>query len=245
MGEPGEKEWKNLTEHIDMSWKTDVEEIFRHYEARTTGSFVEKKRASVTFHYRNADPEYGEFQAKECQALLDAMVDKLPIDVIVGKKNLEVRPAHTHKGEIVKRLTYQYADADFLICAGDDKTDEDMFRAVFAIESNEENGSLVVTPPPSLTLFPSLAKTMNPAAISAAVEDTQEELDVNGDDSFVAPAATKAGAGAKKILPKPTKLERDGIFTIGIIPHGSRKTIAKWHLDEPHELLDLLEVLAQ
>lgn len=27
--EPGEKEWKNLTEHIDMSWKVDVEEIFR------------------------------------------------------------------------------------------------------------------------------------------------------------------------------------------------------------------------
>lgn len=60
--EPGEKTWKNLTEHIDMSWKSDVEEIFKHYEARTTGSFVEKKRASVTFHYRNADPEYGEFQ---------------------------------------------------------------------------------------------------------------------------------------------------------------------------------------
>ena len=62
--EPGETEWKNLTEHIDMSWKTDVEEIFKHFEARTTGAFVEKKRASVTFHYRNADPEYGEFQGE-------------------------------------------------------------------------------------------------------------------------------------------------------------------------------------
>lgn len=27
--EPGETKWKNLTEHIDMSWMTDVEEIFR------------------------------------------------------------------------------------------------------------------------------------------------------------------------------------------------------------------------
>lgn len=155
---PGASDWHNLTEHIDMSWTTDVEEIFRcmsalfvfldarlapaldlallmplscscpDYEARTTGSFVEKKRASVTFHYRNADPEYGEFQAKECQALLDTMVEKLPIDVLVGKKNLEVRPAHTHKGEIVKRLTYQHADADLLICAGDDKTDEVRLR---------------------------------------------------------------------------------------------------------------------
>lgn len=122
--EPGETEWKNLTEHIDMSWQVDVENIFRHLQERTPGSTVEKKLASITFHYRNSDPEWGEFQAKECQALLDAMAHKLPIDVIVGKKNLEVRPAHTHKGEIVKRLTYEHPEAEFLICAGDDKTDE-------------------------------------------------------------------------------------------------------------------------
>lgn len=122
--EPGETEWKNLTEHIDMSWQNDVENVFRHLEERTPGSTVEKKLASITFHYRNSDPEWGEFQAKECQALLDTMAQSLPIDVIVGKKNLEVRPAHTHKGEIVKRLTYEHAEADFLICAGDDKTDE-------------------------------------------------------------------------------------------------------------------------
>lgn len=27
--DPGETEWRNLTEHIDMSWKDDVEEIFK------------------------------------------------------------------------------------------------------------------------------------------------------------------------------------------------------------------------
>lgn len=32
------------------------------YEDRTTGSFVEKKLSSVTFHYRNADPVFGVFQ---------------------------------------------------------------------------------------------------------------------------------------------------------------------------------------
>lgn len=32
------------------------------YEARTQGSFVEKKVSSVTFHYRNADPVFGVFQ---------------------------------------------------------------------------------------------------------------------------------------------------------------------------------------
>ena len=158
--------------------------------------------------------------AKECQALLDTMVEKLPIDVIVGKKNLEVRPAHTHKGEIVKRLTYQHADAEFLICAGDDKTDEDMFRAVFAIESTAtaESNVLTVTPPPSLALFPSLAKTLH---VPKVEKDGEIELE-----------------------PQQSKFVAENLFTIGIIPSATRKTIAKWHLDEPTDLLEILAKLA-
>lgn len=46
----------------------------------------------MTWHYRNADPDYGSFQAKECQAHLDnlAAQQSLAIEVLVGKKNLEV-----------------------------------------------------------------------------------------------------------------------------------------------------------
>jgi trehalose-phosphatase len=42
-----------------MSWKNDVLEIFTYYTERTQGSFVEHKRSSITWHYRQADPEYG------------------------------------------------------------------------------------------------------------------------------------------------------------------------------------------
>jgi Trehalose-phosphatase len=41
--------------------------------------------------------------------------------VLVGKKNLEVRPIAVNKGEIVKRLLYKNPDAEFIFCAGDDK----------------------------------------------------------------------------------------------------------------------------
>lgn len=37
----------------------------------------------MTFHYRNADPVFGLFQAKECQAMLESMQESLPIDVLV------------------------------------------------------------------------------------------------------------------------------------------------------------------
>ena len=65
-------------------------------------------------------------------------MSKRPIEVLVGKKNLEVRPIAVNKvghhnfkyacaadcsfkGEIVKRILYQNPDAEFIFCAGDDK----------------------------------------------------------------------------------------------------------------------------
>lgn len=62
------------------------------------------------------------FQCRQCQDLLENnLAPKRPIEVLVGKKNLEVRPLAVNKGEIVKRILYNYPDAEFVFCAGDDK----------------------------------------------------------------------------------------------------------------------------
>lgn len=71
--------------------------------------------------------------------------------VLVGKKNLEVRPLAINKGEIVKRILYCHPDAEFVFCAGDDKTDEDMFRALLLFPNNETHARL--DPPLSVTLL--------------------------------------------------------------------------------------------
>lgn len=123
--------WINLSQEIDLSWKNDVLPIFEYYTERTPGSFIEHKASSLTWHYRLADPEYGSWQAKECYNHLENVVlSKLPVEVLLGKKNLEVRPQQINKGEIVKRLLQQHPDFDFIFCAGDDKTDEDMFKSL-------------------------------------------------------------------------------------------------------------------
>ncbi|KAI9281897.1 glycosyltransferase family 20-domain-containing protein [Sporodiniella umbellata] len=125
------KQWESIVDNLDMSWKNDVIEIFNYYTERTIGSFVEHKKSSVTWHYRQADKEYGTFQAKECQNHLEnAIVSNYPVEILVGKKNLEVRPMSINKGEIVKRILSKNLDTDLVVCAGDDKTDEDMFRAL-------------------------------------------------------------------------------------------------------------------
>lgn len=92
---------------------------------RTTGSHIEVKKSSITWHYRSSDPEWGLFQCHQCQDLLENnLARKRPIEVLVGKKNLEVRPIAVNKGEIVKRIVYFHPDAEFIFCAGDDKVSQ-------------------------------------------------------------------------------------------------------------------------
>lgn len=135
---PNTGQWTNFSNDLDLAWKNDVIDIFSYYAERTQGSFIEHKRCSVTWHYRLADPSYGAFQAKECQNHLEnAVLSKLPIEILVGKKNLEVRPFAINKGEIVKRLltmSLHPKPFDFVFCVGDDKTDEDMFKVLNKVE---------------------------------------------------------------------------------------------------------------
>ncbi|KAJ3507777.1 hypothetical protein NLJ89_g6115 [Agrocybe chaxingu] len=133
--ERGLPEWVNFTESIDMGWMAEVEEIFKYYTERTTGSHIEVKKSSITWHYRATDPEWGQFQCRQCQDLLE---NNLAHKLLVGKKNLEVRPVAVNKGEIVKRILYMNPDAEFIFCAGDDKTDEDMFRALLLFPPDVE-----------------------------------------------------------------------------------------------------------
>ena len=112
------------------------------------------------------------------------------MSVLVGKKNLEVRPLAVNKGEIVKRLMYENPDADFVFCAGDDKTDEDMFRAlrsIFPPGGPQKDEPVILRPPVAVTS-------------SMDAEDADDlpdvELKVTPDDIF----STTVGPPAKKTL---------------------------------------------
>ncbi|KAF1985889.1 glycosyltransferase family 20 protein [Aulographum hederae CBS 113979] len=133
MRHPRSEDWENLADATDMSWQNDVMEVFNYYSERTQGSFIERKKVALTWHYRRADPEYGAFQARACQKHLDSTVaKKYDVEVMTGKANLEVRPRFVNKGEIAKKLVKAYGDQppEFVLCLGDDFTDEDMFRSL-------------------------------------------------------------------------------------------------------------------
>jgi len=94
------------------------------------GSFIERKRIALTWHYRRADHEYGAWQARECQQeLKNTVARSFDVEVMPGKANLEVRPKFVNKGEIAKRLVEAYGNKpgdppEFVLCMGDDLTDE-------------------------------------------------------------------------------------------------------------------------
>jgi trehalose 6-phosphate synthase/phosphatase len=128
--EADDDEWRDGFGSVDLSWRQTVEPIFEHYCGRTPGSFIERKRVNLVWHYRNADSEYADSQAKELLVHLnDTVASKLPVEVLSGKKAIEVRPVGIHKGAVLKRLLQKY-EWQWALAIGDDRTDEDMFHAL-------------------------------------------------------------------------------------------------------------------
>ncbi|KIK42410.1 glycosyltransferase family 20 protein [Suillus luteus UH-Slu-Lm8-n1] len=206
---PDSATWMNFTASLDMGWMEEVAEIFRYYTERTTGSHIERKKSSITWHYRSSDPEWGLFQCRQCQDLLENnVVSKRPIEVLVGKKNLEVRPIAVNKGEIVKRILYQNPGVEFIFCAGDDKTDEDMFRA------------LLLFPPSSTS-----KATMEPPLSVTLVDNTKEHGDVELAVSPEAVFTTAVGHSSKRTLASwhvttPEEVVEHMLFLVGETPQG-------------------------
>lgn len=91
---------------------------------------IETKEVNLVWHYRNADNDFASFQAKELVVHLQNIASKLPIEVLIGKKVIEIRPQNVSKGATVRKIMSLEPDADFVLCMGDDKTDEDMFAAL-------------------------------------------------------------------------------------------------------------------
>lgn len=125
--------------------------------ADSLGSFIERKRCALTWHYRLADPEQGLHMSRECHKELEGGVSKRwEVEVMPGKANLEVRPTFINKGEIAKRLVETYHNPDaaegefpggvqFALCMGDDFTDEDMFRSLNGVSGTVLDADHVFT----------------------------------------------------------------------------------------------------
>ncbi|GJJ70356.1 trehalose 6-phosphate synthase/phosphatase [Entomortierella parvispora] len=129
--------WFRSVDQVDADWRETIRPLFKHYTERTPGSFIEEKEINMTWHYREADPEFGTWQATELQVNLEKLLAHMALSIILGNKTLELRPSSIDKSTsvkaILKDLQADIGPVDFILCVGDGKTDE----AVFSCLGNE------------------------------------------------------------------------------------------------------------
>ena len=119
-------EWTRLVE-TGTEWRDDVRTIFEQFQTRTPRSSIEEKSASLAWHYRRCDPEFGSLQAKELRLHLAEVLSNMPLEVLQGNKVIEVRLHGVNKGAAALRILEHQTDGAVPVVLGDDRTDEDMF----------------------------------------------------------------------------------------------------------------------
>lgn len=58
----GADEWDVTVPVEDFSWKQLAMETVKHYTESTDGSSIEVKDSAIVWHYRDADPDFGNWQ---------------------------------------------------------------------------------------------------------------------------------------------------------------------------------------
>ncbi len=124
---PGE--WSGEVD-LDPEWKQTVRPVLQRYAERCTGAFIDEKTLSLVWHYRNADPAIALLRSQELKDELREIVSHDgKLQIMEGNKIIEVKKSGYDKGSVAAKLMGM-APYDFILALGDDKTDEDLFKAL-------------------------------------------------------------------------------------------------------------------
>jgi trehalose 6-phosphate synthase/phosphatase len=122
------EEWKEQAT-MSAEWKDKIRPLMELYVKRCAGSFMEEKKSTLAWHYRNTHPDLGFSRSRELRNSLLQLSANTPLQIIDGNKVLEVRMIGVDKGATALNML-KTLNPDFVLCIGDDTTDEDMFRAL-------------------------------------------------------------------------------------------------------------------
>ncbi|KAL3535314.1 hypothetical protein ACH5RR_003775 [Cinchona calisaya] len=126
--------WESCISALDLDWKKIVLPVMEHYTEATDGSSIEQKESAIVWHHQEADPDFGTWQSKELLDHLEGVLANEPVVVKRGQNIVEVKPQGVNKGIVVENLIATMSNRgkppDFVLCVGDDRSDEDMFESV-------------------------------------------------------------------------------------------------------------------
>ena len=122
------RHWE-IAHPLENDWKQTVRPILELYTDRTPGSSVEEKDFSLVWHFRRSDPELARLRTHELRYAVLELTANLGVGVFEGSKILEVRNTGINKGRAVGSWLAE-PQWDFVLAAGDDYTDEDLFAVL-------------------------------------------------------------------------------------------------------------------
>ncbi|KAG6407612.1 hypothetical protein SASPL_130608 [Salvia splendens] len=129
-----DEEWETSIPAVECNWKQIAEPVMQLYTETTDGSVIEPKEISMAWCYEDADPDFGSCQAKELLDHLESVLANEPVTVKSDSNCVEVKPQGVSKGLVAKRLLSSMQERgmlpDFVLCIGDDRSDEDMFEVI-------------------------------------------------------------------------------------------------------------------
>ncbi|KAI4383356.1 hypothetical protein MLD38_009204 [Melastoma candidum] len=129
-----DEEWQICGQSSDFGWMQIAEPVMKLYTEATDGSSIESKESALVWVYRYADPVFGSTQAKEMLDHLESVLANEPVAVKSGQFIVEVKPQGVSKGLVAEQVFTMMAEkgkkADFVLCVGDDRSDEDMFESI-------------------------------------------------------------------------------------------------------------------
>jgi trehalose 6-phosphate synthase/phosphatase len=127
--------------------------VLSKYTARSNGSFVKLTTFSIGWSYYSCDPEWGSLQASHLVLELESHLKAFDVRFVTLKGIVEILPRKLNKGLIVKKvlrdIARQSADGvDFIMCLGDDVSDEKMFTSCFSFIAEMEDEAHATPGPP-------------------------------------------------------------------------------------------------
>lgn len=126
--------WESRVASDLQTWYPQVEKVMQSYAERVPLSFVEKKEASLVWHFRESPKDFADFQSRKLDDELQIGMANEPVTVAMGLRILEAKSVECNKGNFLRRVMQAEAElggeSAFYICMGDDRTDEDMFRVL-------------------------------------------------------------------------------------------------------------------
>jgi trehalose 6-phosphate synthase/phosphatase len=130
--------------------------VLSKYTARTNGSFIKLTHSSIGWSYYSSDPEWGAMQSSHLVLELQHVLAKFDVRFVTLKGIVEIVPRRLNKGLIVKKVLREVASrnggdgVDFILCMGDDVSDEKMFASIYSFISEIDEEYSNVLPSPSV-----------------------------------------------------------------------------------------------